>query len=551
MLAPLTPDQQHWADETLRRMSLEQMIGHLLCPAVHLNDPKALDHWLRILEKVPLGCIFAGPAPGEKIRAALEQMQKHVPVPLLVAADLEHGAVTVEGMGTEFPSMMAAGAADDPELMRGMGRATALEGTHVGIHWTFSPVVDLNYNFQNPVTNTRALGDDPDRSIRLLPPLIQGMQELQLGATAKHFPGDGLDDRDQHLCTSLNTLPVGQWRETYGRVWKAAIDAGVMSVMSGHIAFPDFEGLAHDPESALPATLSRRLQEDLLRGELGFQGVIVSDAAPMLGIATRCRTEDTAILNLETGSDVFLFADTENDYLRLLNAVRSGRLSEARIRESVRRVIEMKARLNLHRSLFSPAPSADQTRQIHQTAQTIADRSVTLLRGDSRPPLQLKPGARILTVTIRYENQGRKPLDLTVFDEELKARGFQVEHLLNPGHHKLREVAGQYDAVFCNLYVTMHMMIGTIRTAGPVVMNLWRTFYRDHSHVFFTTFGNPYLLYEFPHLPNLLATFSPCEASQRSAVKAWLGEMPIQGRSPVRLPRVRVAPLGESPVIQQ
>ena len=317
-----------------------------------------------------------------------------------MAGDLEHGAIALTE-GTEFPWMMAAGAADDTELMTIMGQATAAEARYAGMHWTFSPVIDLNYNFNNPITNVRALSDQPDRVIRLATAFVRGLQAGgRLAATAKHFPGDGVDDRDQHLSTTVNSLPFAQWQETYGRVWRAVIEAGVMCVMPGHISLPDYQGYADRPEDAPPATLSSRLLTDLLRTTLGFDGLLISDASAMIGLSSRLPSDERVVQCIKSGLDVYLFPETLLDYERLLQALKDGRLPEERVRDAARRVLSLKARLNLHRDPFGPKPSADDIRSYQQAAQSMADKSITVLRQDGRPPVHLAPGSRVLTVTI-------------------------------------------------------------------------------------------------------------------------------------------------------
>jgi beta-N-acetylhexosaminidase len=535
MLKPLTPDALSWVDTTLASMSLEERVGHLLCPE---DQNYSLDEWQRILDDVPLGCVFFARNSPQRLRACLDVIQTRARIPVLVASDLEHGAgVMIEG-ATDFPFAMACGAANDPELMRSMGRATALEGRHHGIHWTFSPVVDLNLNFQNPVTNVRSLGDDADRVSRLAAAWIEGMQETgQLAATAKHFPGDGVDDRDQHLCTSVNALPMEQWRRSYGKVWRAAIAAGVLSIMPGHIALPDYEGLAHDPATAMPATLNPRLQVDLLRGELGFEGVLVSDAAPMIGMTSRVSAEEQVVQNVLAGSDVFLFADPRQDFRRLMQAVRAGRLTRERLDQSVRRVLELKARLGLHRDVYGRAPTSDELTRYRADALRMAERSITLVRRNAATPIRLPPGARVLTATVK-QREARPELahDLETVDAELRRRGYHVDHVAHPSHEELIRRAGDYDCVFVNIVHTPHALMGTMRLTGELAMTFWRAFWVDHPNVVFTSFGSPYHLYEFPHWPNLYVAYGPSEFSQVAAVLAWLGEIEPAGICPVKLP---------------
>ena len=409
MIQPLDAGQQQWVESTLESMTMEECVGHLLCP----EDRKySTEDWRDIMRKVPLGSVFIHGFDRQEMRAKTAAVQAESRIPVVIAADMENGAVGIkDDATTEFPYQMGCAAAADPELMYRMGRITALESRNCGVHWTFSPVVDLNLNFRNLVTNSRSLGDNPDKTIPLLRRLIAGLQQDGLmAATAKHFPGDGVDERDQHLCTSVNSLPVDQWFELYGRVWQAAIDAGVMSIMAGHIAFPAWQGLTDDPEAAMPATLCEKLQIGLLRKKLGFEGVLVSDAAPMIGITSRAPSAEIAWRNIAAGSDVFLFADPVKDFERLMAAVKSGKLSEERVFESTRRVLEMKARLNLHQHYSAPELTAEQFAGHAAVAQETADRGITMLR--ERPGLlPLPPGSRILTVTISVKNHGRPTKD--------------------------------------------------------------------------------------------------------------------------------------------
>lgn len=533
MLRPLTDDERAWVEATLASMTPEERVGHLLCPEDRGYTPEA---WRALLEEVPLGSVFFGANTPDRLRACLEVVQATSRIPVLVASDLEHGAGALIEETTTFPWPTACGATNDPELAHRMGRATAREGRAMGIHWTFSPVVDLNVNSQNPVTNIRALGDNAAHVAPLASALIEGLQASgELGACAKHFPGDGVDDRDQHICTTINALPLDVWWRTYGRVWQAAVDSGVYSVMAGHIAFPAYAGLSLHSSDARPATLSRRLQVDLLRGELGFDGVLISDAAPMVGISSRISAEEKAVQNILAGSDVFLFAEPRADFVRLLNAVRAGRISENRLEVSVRRVLEMKARLGLHREVFGPPLLETERAQFRDDATAIAEQSITLVRANALTPMTLTPGARVLTVTVKYPESGHRNRDLYTVDAALRARGFAVDHLVNPPGDTLAARAADYACVFVNIAVTPHSLMGTMRLTGDLIMPFWNAFWVDHPNVVFTSFGSPYHLYELPHLPNLYLAYGPSPVSQEAAVRVWLGEIEPRGVCPVRL----------------
>ena len=544
MLVPLTAEQQRWVDNTLDTMTLPQCVGQLLCA---FSPRFSTDDWLDLLKKVPIGSLTVRRTSSAGLREQMHALQDQSAVPLLVTADLEHGAVSLTD-GTEFPWMMGAGAANDPELMFAMGQATAAEGRYAGLHCTFSPVIDLNYNFNNPITNVRALSDQPERVIYLATAFVRGLQaDGRMAATAKHFPGDGIDDRDHHLSSTVNSLPFEQWKATYGRVWRAVIASGVMAVMPGHISLPDYQGFADRPEQAPPATLSPKLLGDLLRAELGFDGLLISDASEMIGLTTRISSDKRAVQCIESGLDVYLFPDTLKDYERLIRAVEQGHLTEGRVRQAARRVLELKARLNLHRDAFGPKPAEADVDRYQQAAQEMADRSITVLRSDGHPPLELEPGSRVLTVTIAQlgpRGELTPGLGLEAFDDELHQRGYQVEHLLNPADDLLPAKAAEHDVVFLNLIALPYMVMGSIRNlVGHIGHWKWRSLFADHPQVLTTSFGNPYVLHEMPHLPNLLAAYGNSEVSQRAAVKVWLGEMEARGDCPVRLPETTIRPL--------
>ncbi|MEZ4863868.1 MAG: glycoside hydrolase family 3 N-terminal domain-containing protein [Caldilineaceae bacterium] len=537
MNQPLTPQQSQWVESTLSKLSLEESLAQLLCVSQGESAP---EYWLRLIEKTPVGSIRARTRSAQAYRELLTAAQNHSPIPLLIPANMEHGASELGGYGTDFPWPMAAGAANDEALMRMRGEAVAVEARHIGVNWVFHPVVDLNYNPNNPITNVRSMGDQPERVSRLAVATIAALQANGLAATAKHFPGDGIDDRDQHLLTTINSLPFDQWLETFGQVWRNVIDAGVMCIMPGHISLPDYQGYRDDPAAAPPATLDSKLLIDLLRGELGFDGMIVSDNAGMIGLTIHTTPEDQIVQSIASGIDMYLNADPEHDFDRLLQGVHDGRLSEERVQDATRRVLAMKARLNLFDAPAAPAPTAEQHASFAAAAQTMADKSVTILRQNEPLTLTLEPGTKVLTVTYGQFSPMFGESDLEEFDKALGERGFAVTHLLNPGSDELRQAAEGCQAVFINLSAMPFVTLANIRMTDTFRTWGWRSLYRSHPQVVYTAFGNPYIAYEAPQLPRLITTYGRSTVSQRAAVKFWLGEIEAQGSLPVQMPQVQI-----------
>ena len=538
MNQPLPPQQAQWVDQTLRSLTMEQCIAQLL----QVTQPfSSATEWLAFLEKLPIGAMTARVPTADAYRNILDNLQRAVSIPLLAVANMEHGAAEWPGYGTDFPSLMAAGAANDPGLITELGKATAIESRYIGVNWCLTPVVDLNYNFDNPVTNIRSMGDQPKRVARLASVLIQALQTHGVAATAKHFPGDGMDSRDQHLVTTINNLPFDQWLETYGYVWKQVIGAGVWTIMPGHISLPAYQGFVEHLEDAPPATISRELLETLLRQELGFDGLIVSDATGMMGFASRVPPAERAVAAISAGIDLYLDAKPDLDYPALVAAVRDGRLPEERIQDAARRVLSLKARLQLVEQPLGPAPTLAETKSFAKAAQAIADKSITLVRSRGQHPLALPNGAKILTVTVMPVNTMRPHADLTIFDEELRGRGFQVEHLLNPRSDEIRSKAQENNVVFINVDVAPMMTLGSLRvTVGSFGNWGWRSLFTEHPQVLYTSFGSPYLSFELPHAPTMAVTYGDGAMAQRAAVKFWLGEITPQGTLPIRLPKVKI-----------
>lgn len=535
----LDAQAQSWVDGLMAELTMEEKLAQLLHP---INKGYKFSEWEELLAKVPVGSIFwCGCKPAE-FEAKARFIQHKSKIPVLMSGDMEHGALAFSEERTEFADCMALAVRNDPEYLREVGRITAAESRFRGMHWALAPVVDLNLNPENPITNIRALGDDPDKTIPLLRAFIEGMQSGNaLAACCKHFPGDGVDNRDQHMVTSCNYLPFEQWKSLYGRVWQAAIDAGTLSIMCGHISLPDYQGYRDDPDAAMPATLSRELQTDLLRNELGFKGVIVSDALPMTGFTSRLPESDLAWMNIQTGSDSLLFSDPVKDYQWMLDALKAGKLTGERVEESCRRILTMKAQLNLHKDCFGTAPTADERKKHQLLAEKTSDESVCLIRSNPAViPVAKEKLKKVLTISLIRSDYLIADKDLATVDSELSKRGIEVDHMLNPDREVIREIYEKYDRIFVNMTNLSHANLA-LRLTGSPSMFFWHYKFNDLKNKFvFTSFGSPYILRDQPYLDNLLCVWGITAVSQKSAVKAWLGEIPMDNPLPVRPAKTRI-----------
>lgn len=363
-----------------------------------------------------------------------------------------------------------------------------------------------------------------------------------MAACAKHFPGDGFDDRDQHLMTLVNPLSPSEWRRQSALPFKAAIDAGVMSIMVSCIGLPSMDPQAGDPRNPLPAVVSRYLVTDLLRGELGFEGVIITDALNMGGVSYHYRELDRYRLALQAGNDILLFVRNVPRVLEyLVGCVERGEVDQIQVEASVRRVLELKARLNLHKKPI--ADDAEAKARIaaspgKQVAQKIADRSITLVRDTGNVvPLKLAKGSRVAVVLVT--NQTPERFSLKVFEDTLREGGVDVTSIRDPQTDEVHDrlAAEGFDVVVTALYFPVQYGWNTVRMHGPFSRCVMSGFPIAHpdSKAVYISFGNPYHLYELPFMDPYLATYGGSPAAQRAAATALLGRTPITGRIPCAL----------------
>jgi len=306
--------------------------------------------------------------------------------------------------------------------------------------------------------------------------------------------------------------------------------------MVGHIALP-FIDPAVSYLGPPPATLSRKIQLDFLRGELGFEGLIVCDAATMIGFASHAAPRDRAWRSIESGTDVHLFSNVEVDFPNMLAAVRDGRLSEERLEFAARKVLELKTRVRLFDDVKMAAPGAADIARFKRAATEVADRSLVVLRDEHGTlPLKLKKGAKVLTITCRLTEGARHGIvdDLPTVDRELRARGFKVSHLFNPWAPDHMDRYDRYDAIFVNF--NFPPKYGYNRLSPPASNPLWEAFWVGRKNVVFTYFGNPFLVRETPSVPSMVLTFCNTPYAQEAAVRLWLGEKKPRGKLPVSLP---------------
>ncbi|HSG50256.1 MAG TPA: glycoside hydrolase family 3 N-terminal domain-containing protein, partial [Longimicrobiales bacterium] len=514
----------------------------------------------RWVEEDGIGGIYLSIGSPHTFAAVSNELQARARIPLLVTSDLEDGGpgmrlnhsyalpgLLPQGGGTAFPPTMAVGATGDERWAYEYGRVTAREARAVGVHLNFAPVLDVNSNPENPVIGTRSFGGDPWMVARMGAAYIRGLRAGGALSTGKHFPGHGDTRTDSHFDLPVVEADTAGLRARELIPFQAAVEAGVDAVMTAHVAIPGVLG-----PDAPPATLAPEILTGLLRDELGFTGLVVTDALEMAAIADRYGAGEAAVRALQAGTDILLNPrDATATVDAVVAAVGQGRLTEARIRESARRVLAMKARVGLNRERFVDLEAVDDVvgSGAHlAVADSIAGESLVLLRDPAavvgslpRVPLDLgdaaTPPYRIVSLTLAEERDlaaGR------TFDALLREAGHEVTSLRLGRDADHRDVAGlpgvaaRADVMVVGLYLPTR--VGTDRDAlSPALRAVLRQVARTRPTLA-VLLGSPYVVETVPEQASVLLAWGGREVSQRAAARAVLGDAAVTGTLPVRLP---------------
>jgi beta-N-acetylhexosaminidase len=563
----LDRDGARWVETTLKSLSDAQLVGQMLMgrlDSTYLSaDSAKFEELAALVRDIHMGgfCAFGGvelvptvmlnatygpTILGQplELAAILNRLQGVASVPLLVAADFEHGLGMRINGGTRFPRAMAFGAAGDPGLLREASRITAVEARALGVHVNFAPVADVNNNPANPVINIRSFGEDPAQVGAMVRAAVDGLQRGGVVATLKHFPGHGDTSVDTHL--GLATVPHDRARLDRVELapFRDGIAAGADAAMVAHVEMP-----ALDPVPG-PATFSRPIVTGLLRRDLGFNGVIYSDSMLMDAVHQLAEPGEAAVKAVEAGVDVLLdSADPRAAAAALTAALRAGRLTRAGLEASVRRVLTHKARLGLHRTRtvnLDAVMGTVGTRASAESARVVAERAVTLLRdADASVPLALPRTARVLYLSVLdYPANWRIAAPSRTMLPELRKRWPSVmavelsDRSTADELDLVRAMAGGYDAVVMGVFVRASSGSGRLNLGEDVVQlleDLAAGAARRSQPMVAAFFGSPYAAAAASALPTVLVTYDLGDYAEAAAVRALAGEIPIQGRLPVSL----------------
>jgi beta-N-acetylhexosaminidase len=552
--APLDREARRWVDRTLLSLSLREEVGQLVfqwIPGSYASTSspefEELEAWV---VDGGIGGVAVSIGQPHAYAAKLNALQARAKVPLLVTSDFENGGPAMrlnhsyalptllpQGGGTSFPPTMAFAAIGEERFVHEYARITAAEARAVGVHLNFAPVLDVNSNPENPIINTRAFGEDPYAVARLGEIYLEGARAGGILTTAKHFPGHGDTRTDSHLELPEVTADRARLDRLELVPFRRAVDAGVDAVMTAHVSVPGVLG-----EGAPPATLSPRFMTELLREEMGFSGLLFTDALRMGAITDAYGGGEAAVLALQAGADVLLIPTTVEEAVEaVVEAVESGRIDRARVQASVRRILEAKARVGLHRGAHVALERVDAVvgAGAHLAfADSAADRSITLPRDRERLfPVDPSRTRRVLSVTYGSAVDliaGRTFDDvLGRYVEQVERR--RIDERTSPAAYDSLVVAvADADLVLVNAYVPPRAGAGSVAVPDGLV-----DFVRLASSAAPTavlSFGNPYLLSAFPDLGTYLVAWGDREVSQRAGARAVVGATAISGTLPISLP---------------
>ncbi|MBN1476250.1 hypothetical protein JXA47_05825 [Candidatus Sumerlaeota bacterium] len=567
----LDPEAERWVQTTLEAMTLEQRVGQLLKPAVPrgaANDPEITEELVRQVEDLGIGGFTLRVTSAQVAIPLIERLQAASEIPLLNSVNFECGAGTFWSDATLFPRQMALAATGDPETARTVGAITAREALACGIHWTLVPICDVNINPANPIINIRSYGEDVDTVCRFSVAFVEGCQGAGLLACAKHFPGHGDTATDSHLGLAVVDGDRARLDAVELPPFRAAIEAGVGSVMTSHIWFPALMG----DEGQIPATISRNVLMGLLRGEMGFEGLIITDSMAMRGITERLSPGEAAIAAVSAGADMLLDSpDVREAHAALVAAVRDGILEESRVNESVERILRTKARLGLHHGVEIDAEAALRTLRRGSSvaeAHRMAQRAITVVRdAQGLLPLVASEEASLLHIAL-YDDWPRWDFaDLHSLRAGLRERfghvsteiAFQspevsvIERFEGLGASRTEEEIGEVfglpparrEALLDEAQgVDITLVTAFVRTAsyrgsvglGEDQLALVRSLAESGRPVILVVLGSPYVLTALPEVPCQILTYDSSELFTSVLPGALVGEFPLTGRLPVTLP---------------
>ncbi|MCD8018245.1 MAG: glycosyl hydrolase family 3 [Clostridiales bacterium] len=525
----LSEEQVKWVENTLSSLTIPQKVGQLFCVMGGDYGPEELR---AIVDEYNVGGVLYRPAPAADIRKWFEPLDEAARVPLLKAANLEEGGSGGLSDGTFMGWPMTVAATDNQEMMEKFATVCAKEGQAVGINWTFSPVCDLDMNYRNPITNVRTCGSDFDRVKNFCSQYVRTLQGYGMAACAKHYPGDGVDFRDQHLHPTYNSLSAEEWYATYGAIYQQLIADGLLSVMVGHIVQPNV-AMAINPElkyeDCLPGSLCKELLTGVLRDQFGFNGVITTDATIMSGFTQAMPREKAIPSAIAAGCDMLVFTTGfYEDYQYMLDGLEKGILTKERLDEAVMRVLALKAKVAGNQA------TAQMPAEAKRYQAECADQCVTLVK-NIQDVLPLTPERFPLIRLMTFGNDETIDGSMTAIAEELlQKEGFQTERfdIEKEEMHGTKELSPQRLTLYlANCEHASNQTTIRLFWAKKHALDVPRHVEEEPS--IFVSFSNPYHLQDVPRVKTYINAYSCHRPMIEAVISKLLGKSEFKGVSPV------------------
>lgn len=537
-----------WVDKTLKGMTNEEKISQLFCLITYTDDEVYLKY---LAGSLKVGGVMTRTMHKEELINTVTRLQENAKFPLLISANLEAGLNQLSYEGLKIAPQMAVAATNDEGYAEKLANAIGEEASAFGINWAFAPVVDVDMNFRNPITNTRTYGSDPSFVKKCCERYVKAMEKWGVATSIKHFPGDGVDERDQHLVASVNTLTVEEWEKSFGNIYRVGIEAGCKTVMVGHILLPEYSKKLNPSlkdEDILPALVSKELLNDLLREKLSFNGLIITDSSTMAGLGTALPRHLAVPMTIAAGCDMFLFTkNLEEDFEYMKKGFEEGVISHERLDDAVTRILALKASLKLHKK--NNLPDLERIEKSfscerHKALQKeIAEKSITLVKEEKGVlPLSPKKYPRVLA----YIKEGKKSefgngvKEGSCFKavEALRKEGFKVD-VFTPGGgwegmaKPIKEVTDNYDLIiyFVALATKSNQTIIRIEWAEPMGADV--PTYMHSLPTIMVSLENPYHLLDAPKIKTYINTYGGEDCVIESLIDKLVGRSDFVGHSPV------------------
>lgn len=548
----LKDEQIRWVEETKKSMTREEMIGQMFCPIGGNTEEGFLKSFL---EEFKPGAMLYRPAPSAQIQKTHRFLQENSRIPMLFAANLESGGNGICSDGTYYARPMEVAASDNPVNAYRLGAVAGKEARAVGCNWAFAPICDLDMNFRNPITNVRTFGTNQERVIRFVKEQLKGLKEYGVAAAVKHFPGDGVDERDQHLLASVNSLSVEEWDATYGQIWREVVKADTLSIMVGHIMQPAYSKALNPElkdEDILPATLSKEILQGLLRGRLGFNGMIVTDATPMVGFNVSMPRHEAVPASIAAGCDMILFnKDIREDYQAVRDALEDGRLTQERVDDAVTRILAMKAAMGLPEAAKAGTlvPGEDALADVacgehKEWTKACADESVTLVK-DTQNLLPISPEkykrVRLYLLEDRIgggfkDGEGA----IGTVKERLEKEGFEVHtyDYSRPDFYEMFEggvadIKSKFDLAVYVACIDTASNQSVRRIDWVHLMAADAPWFMQDVPALFISVANPYHLVDVPMIKTFINAYTPSEEVIGQVIDKIMGRSEFKGVNPV------------------